>query len=161
MIALLAIAALSGPPPERVQVVIDVLEAIRRGERPCTDLVARYHDGDETVGTTTVRIAKGWVRVIRKEPDAEKATYRGRLPKGMCQAIIKNVIDARLWRARSKRKRAVPDETRPQITIGAQGVKPFKVRMWGFTVQNNTAFAIARSQLIQVARVVSKLKVLY
>lgn len=154
----LALIALAGPPPDPL---LAALEEIRAGERPCKELVARYTDGDDDVGVTVVRVAKGWTRVTRTEPGQEKQTWRGRLPRGLCERLVTNALDGKLWTARSKRKKPVQGETRPTIQLGTTGQGRFTVRMWDYDIQNKAVFAIARAQLLLIARRVSKGAVRY
>ncbi len=136
--------------------LLAALTAIHAGERPCADLTAYYRDGNDEVGYTTVRVAKRWARVIREEPDQEKVVYRGRLPRGMCERMVRNALKGELWTSRSKRKTPLEDETRITIRMSVKGAGAFTARMWDFDVQNKAVFAIARAQLLQIARRVSK-----
>ncbi len=145
MIEALAALAVLAPPPELVE--------IRDGVRPCKQLRAVYRDGDERVGTTELRVFGRWARLVRTEPGAdEPAIYKGSVPEKLCRRLLRRATENKLWKARSKRKRAVDDETRPSIALGVKHLGRFRVKMFGFDVQNDTAFATSRATLIYIVR---------
>ena len=161
MTALLVVMVLSGvasagPPGKpakdaRVAAVAAALAEIRDGARPCRDLRVRYRDGSDAFGWTVVSVARTWARVERTEPGAEPQVFRGPLGREMCLRIARNAADARLWKVRRRRREVGDDETEPLIRMGVAGVGSFTVRTWGFDVQDQTAFAVARGQLLVLA----------
>ena len=139
------------PPPETEGPIPAALVAIAKGERPCRELRGRYRDGNDTLGTTTISLWGGWAKVVRRMPGVPEEIYRGRIGRTMCLRLVRNATERRLWRVRQRRRKAVDDETRPLIRLGVKGVGSFTVRVWGFDVQDQPGFAVARGQLLALA----------
>jgi len=144
------------PPAESVQAVLSALTQIADGERSCRALKIRYRDGSDALGWTTLHVRNGWVRVKRMEPgQTEGVLHRGRLVRAMCHRLVRNVVDGELFRARARRRDPLPNETKPEIRVGVHDVGRFTVSLWGFDVQDTRAFAVARGELLILARNIS------
>ena len=141
--------------------MLAALEEIRAGERPCSQLRIRYRDGSDELGWTTITVRAGRIRVERAAPEAEPQSWRGRLRGAWCQRLIRNAVESQLWRARGRRRAALEDETRPELKFGVHDIGRIRVAMFGFEAQDHKPFAVARGQLLILARVLSDGAVLY
>jgi hypothetical protein len=141
--------------------IVRSLRAIAAARAPCASLKGQYRDGNGTHGYTTVTIDTGQVTVQRTRAGKSVAEYTGKLPKEMCRAMPRNAVEGRLWRIKPRRETGVPDETKPQITMGAAGSGTFTVSTWDNDIQNQRVFAVARGQFITLATHISGGKVTY
>ena len=99
--------------------------------------------------------------VVRTRPGRPDERYNGKLDDRMCKRMAANAVDGKLWRIRPRRKRGVPDETRPSITMGAKDIGSFTVWTWNNDVQNQRVFAVARGHFVIVMTRISDGKVTY
>lgn len=160
-VLLIALSLSASGPPAKIKPVVDALGQMESGALDCRkNLVVRFHDGTPQLGETTIRIAKGWIRVVRAEPGVDAVVHRGRLPEEMCQRFARNAVK-KLWRVHKQKREPLHDETLMHLKVGVKDVGSIRAVSWDNDIQNKRVFAVARAQLLILARRVSKGAVTY
>jgi hypothetical protein len=134
----------------------DALRASLEGDYPVDALTIRYEIGNPSWdGRTTLTImGNGIVDVTFEERGGQQA-WQASLTEGEFLALVRMLVDRRIWSIRGQRQSGVPDEAYPTVVVEAEGFEALKVAMWDGEAREHPDFQSILDVLARLALEIS------
>lgn len=142
-------------PPELYSTA-DALRAALEGDYPLDALTIHYSIGNEAWGGHTALLADGTGTLqVSFDLAGKHDAWSSTLTEDEFLALVRLLVDRKVWAVEGRRQAGVPDEAYPTITIEAEGFEPLVVGMWQGEARDHADFAAILDVLAGLAREVS------
>jgi hypothetical protein len=117
-------------PPE-LESTADALVATLEGDYPPDALTIRYQVGNEAWDGRTMLSAHGSGQVqVSFERGGQRGAWQSTLTEGEFLALVRLLVEHKIWAIRGQRETGVPDEAYPTVIVEAEGFESLDVGMW-------------------------------
>jgi hypothetical protein len=142
--------------PDLPRSAADALRLAVEGGLPLDGVHIRYEIGSESwQGRTVLDVAgSGDVRVTFDHA-GQHDEWSSSLSRTEFLALVKLLVEHKVWEIRGERETGVPDEAYPVITVEVKDLEPLSVGMWHNEALEHARFGALMSELAGLALEVS------
>lgn len=121
-----------------------------------SDFVIHYHIGNSFSGETEFRLQGGGNYELSSTvtKGRQRKTYTGQVEVEQVKQVVKELLDAEVWKVKHFRDKPGDDDPEASIEIEASGQK-FKVVLWVSEIRKSPQFAKAQQELLTLTHTLS------
>ncbi len=115
----------------RTRSAAEALRAAVDGDFPLDALTIHYRVGIAAWGGATELVVQGPGNAdLTFSLEGEHSSWSSTMPEDEFLDLCRLLVEHEVWAVRGEREVGFPDEAHPNVTVSAEGYKPFTVGMW-------------------------------